>query len=893
MRIGHVLIVGIAGLALRADAQPPKQPQPAPKPAPKTPAPKPPAPKPPAPEPVPETLLERHAIPPYQPSPPRFAVAPFLNQSTTKSLEWLIAGAPFEIDEKTENVLGLEPTGGPRVVGTPFDSEDPSLIAAYAKQRDATYVIAGWVSQRSAQLRLAITLWKVTNGTPVAVAEVKRTGDIGTYHHMLGDALAEAWGKAGVAIDAQHAERLARPLSANLYPVELMGRGLGYLTGAIDGKVDLKAAEHDLERAVFIDPKMFEGQRLAGELYLAQGDDKKATAKFNYATDLAPDDLASLRAAATAARAAGKHELARQMFERIVAKKPWDLDARYELGAAMWALGDAENAEKQLVQVTAQRPDHLAARHVLVLIHASRNDTAKLVAELQAIAVRAPGDLEVKADLASAYGAIGNWKDATDQLELIAAARTPDLALLVRIGDGHRKAGDLDAALAWYGKAQRLAPLSSLPGYTSAQALYDAGRLAEANRFYTNLQKYSYDLGAAEEALGAIALRQNRPDDAAWYLRRAAHDAPRNLIARRALIAAELARRDHATALTQLEPALAAWPSDGPLHYLAGVAHAMADEKEEARAELVTAIADAPDEQPPRAALSALDAGGQVVLSFKPDLVRPWGDAEALQAALDRYAVTSTQMATTRVQYQTEVLGMLGALGEGPLARAKAGAGRTCPVGDVAPVWAAAQKELARYQRLGVDLEADYRFVMRHDEVGATAGLLPNARQQSRGGEEVVQAGACGRRRAARRVAPRARPRAARGRLQRSAARGRGGRSGALQGHPGGHAGSGARARAAATQAARDVLRRQHALRGSGGRLDRRLADRPGRARPPECARGGRWGPDAVLADARRRAVWRSRHAAPGVPARWLERDDALPEVRERRDDRTTERRND
>ena len=43
-------------------------------------------------------------------------------------------------------------------------------------------------------------------------------------------------------------------------------------------------------------------------------------------------------------------------------------------------------------------------------------------------------------------------------------------------------------------------------------------------------------------------------------------------------------------------------------------------------------------------------------------------------------------------------------------------------------MWASGQQELQRYLRLGVDLEADARFLLRHDDVGATAGLLPNLR---------------------------------------------------------------------------------------------------------------------------------------------------------------------
>ncbi|HZJ65661.1 MAG TPA: hypothetical protein VFD36_19260, partial [Kofleriaceae bacterium] len=52
------------------------------------------------------------------------------------------------------------------------------------------------------------------------------------------------------------------------------------------------------------------------------------------------------------------------------------------------------------------------------------------------------------------------------------------------------------------------------------------------------------------------------------------------------------------------------------------------------------------------------------------------------------------------------------------------------PISRVAGGWAAAQRELATSTRLGVDLEATWRFIARHDEAGATAALLPNTRTQ-------------------------------------------------------------------------------------------------------------------------------------------------------------------
>lgn len=697
-------------------------------------------------------------MPAWTPPPPRFAVAPFENHANVRAFDWLVAGAPFEISEKTEAVLGLEPTGGAPHVGGAAVEPEVGPVAALAAAHGAAFVITGWVDRPNWQLRIDLMLWKVDAGSAVVAAEAQRTGDVKAYHQLLGEALGEVWSRgAGIAIDEARGRALQRPLAGDLYAVNLMGRGLGHLVGALppttplparpppaaggppagppDSQVDLRAAEHDLERAVFIDPKCFEAQRLLGEVYLAAapGDPRaaaRALGKFNYANDLAPDDIASLRAAAAGAAQTGKHEVALDLFRRLVTRRPWDLDARYELGAALWHTGDPAGAQKQLEQVTAHRPDHLAARRVLVLIHASRSDTPRLVAELEAIAARAPDDLETKADLASAYGALARWDKAIAALEAIVRVRSGDLALHVRIGDAYRRRGDLDGALAWYARAGKLAPESSWPGFAAAQALFDAGRLAEAGRAYIALQRYRDDLPAAEHALGVIALVQHRPDDAAWYLRRAAKEAPRNPVTWRALIAAELARKDAFTAARDAAAALPSWPRDAELHYLAGVSHAMLDDRAQARRELAAAATDDPALAAARAALGALDAGGAVALQFTPELVRPWGDAEALGQALDRHAAVLQSLAQARARYQRELLGLLGALNRGPLAPARPEPVRRCPVAQLAGSWASAQRELDAIVRLGAELEATWRFIARHDEAGATAGLLPNARTQ-------------------------------------------------------------------------------------------------------------------------------------------------------------------
>jgi len=58
---------------------------------------------------------------------------------------------------------------------------------------------------------------------------------------------------------------------------------------------------------------------------------------------------------------------------------------------------------------------------------------------------------------------------------------------------------------------------------------------------------------------------------------------------------------------------------------------------------------------------------------------------------------------------------------------------KTCPLSQITKPWDVAQKALKRYVELGVELEKSYRYIARHDEVGMTASLLPNARTQVAG----------------------------------------------------------------------------------------------------------------------------------------------------------------
>jgi tetratricopeptide (TPR) repeat protein len=669
--------------------------------------------------------------------PDRFAVMAFENHTAHDSLDYLVAGAPFALAEKVEDAIGLVPAYGPLVVSPPLVPGMAKTVAPFAAERDATWVFTGWFERPSWQLRIVVELWKIEGGVATEVGQAERTGPFEQLHQFLGQIIEELAPIGGWRITDAGKIALAYQPSVDLYPFTLFGRGLGHLVGVLDGGTpNPKAALHDLERATFIDPKLVEAQRVLGEVLATQPEPRaavRAAGKFSYAIDLRPAYAPGLRAAADAARAAGKDEIALDLYRRLIARRPWDLDARFRLGEALWKTGDPKRAVIELERVAGRRPDDLATRRVLALIHAERGETEALVAELEEIAARAPADLDVKLDLAAAYAALARWEPALAAYTAVATARPGDVGLAKRIGDVERWRGDTKAADDWYRRARELAPDDPRAYFAAAASYLERGDLAEALRTLNAAQRFKEYLGATYHALGVVQLRLGDASEAVWYLRRAARLQPRRRSTRVGVIAAELIRRDKLAAERQLAFALAAWPDDADLAYLAGALASLRDDPREARALVAKALALDPKHIPAKTALSTLDLGGEIEVSLVPSIDLPFGDARELANAIDRFGGVDGSLAVMRSEIQQLSLQILTRFGEGPMKKKPPKGQRSsrrgsCPIADVVRPWRAAETALAAYNRIGVELDDLHRYLARHDALGDGANLLPDQR---------------------------------------------------------------------------------------------------------------------------------------------------------------------
>jgi tetratricopeptide (TPR) repeat protein len=696
--------------------------------------------------------------------PDRFAVMAFENHTNVRALDWVTTGPPLALAEKIEQHVGLIPAydawvipPGPVIDGTPEN------VARFGAAKDARWVWTGWVERPNWLMRLVITLWRIDVGPtgPVAtkIGDVDQTGQFSDVHVMSGLAAARLLDKAGYTLGDTQRAGLQTNASKDLYAFTLAARGVAHVRGTL-GVINPKLAEHDLERAVFIEPTMAVAQRLVGQLYLEypfatmtrEPTDPRertrainraaarAAGKFAYAVDLSPQYVAAVRASAEAARAAQKHDIARELLERVVRLRAWDLDARVELAEAMWKIGDGGGAIRELERVLRRRPDDLGARRMIALVHSDRGDVLALVGALEEIARRAPDDMDVRMDLGAAYGALGRWDDARAAYLVVAAARPSDPTVMKLLGDVERRRADYTAAAAWYGRMEKAAPDDPRPPFLIGLAWLDGGQVEKAHKAFIRAQKFREFVGEAFAALGAVQYRAHRYDEALWYLRRAAQRRPHRGESRLALARVLIRKQQGAAAVSQAQAARTLGIEGPEPRYLEALGRAVDGDLDGARVAIKQAVdaAEGGDAQAlatVRAAQAALDRGVVPDLEGDVPVDVPFGDGDAFERAIDRFQAAEKQLAEVRKALDTQYLTALAALGEGPgkdLSKAARNRPwkRVCPIVAVGKPWVAARRLERELLRRGLVLEQAWRAVDVLDGLGESAALTPDYRRR-------------------------------------------------------------------------------------------------------------------------------------------------------------------
>lgn len=116
------------------------------------------------------------------------------------------------------------------------------------------------------------------------------------------------------------------------------------------------AAQQELESLEREAPHTFDAQELLGLVYSAEGQDDKATPRFEEAVRLKPDSGAARNNLATNLARVGKVRLAEEEFKKVVELEPGSYDANHNLGEFYVAEGDVAAAIPYLQKAQTANP---------------------------------------------------------------------------------------------------------------------------------------------------------------------------------------------------------------------------------------------------------------------------------------------------------------------------------------------------------------------------------------------------------------------------------------------------------------------------------------------------------------------------------------------------------
>lgn len=509
--------------------------------------------------------------------PDGFLVAPFVNSTKVKQLDWMATALPVLLAEKLEEHPGLRPVYGPRVLeandafGTP---EAEEKLAKRADVAGARYVLTGTFARPNWKSEITLQLWEVIDfeGKPTLkkLGESTSVKERNQLFEQLDDGLAQLVAEAHFQLDGETLARLRRRPTKDLYAFTLYGRGIGMALG-IGGPKELDKAEKTLKKVNLIDPKFAAAHRYLGVVHLEQNQPKKALSQYAYALDLDPNYFSALRGLVRMYRLEGNAKRAQELAERALAVRPHDLVVRTILGELLWEAGQLDEAQVHLERVVEVEPRNVTARRTLALIYAAKGETANLAAELERVQQLAPDDVDVRLDLGSAYQRMGVFDRAIAAYEEVIKKQPKNAQAYKQLGDCFRARKDYDKAIAAYQKMLRLVPEDPRPYFLLGAAYVDGGYDTKAENVFGDALQFKRYTGEAWTNLGAIAYRRGDLAKANWYLSRAVSRVPNRPKAHYNYALVLSAKKERDRALDELRIAGDLDDNDPEPRYLSGV----------------------------------------------------------------------------------------------------------------------------------------------------------------------------------------------------------------------------------------------------------------------------------------------------------------------------------
>ena len=200
--------------------------------------------------------------------------------------------------------------------------------------------------------------------------------------------------------------------------------------------------------------------------------------------------------------------------------------------ARHYAARDLRQAARVCVEMIRDNPHHFDALHLLGVICTNQGQHAGGVSYLLRAAALRPDDGRLQANLGAAYGAVQRFDKAVEAYRQAAARSYRDAGVLNNLGLALQGLDRQDEAIETFRAAIEIDPVNNPVFYNLARAKMAAGRLADAEADFRQLQaRLPPDtpvdrIREASNELARVVTDQGRPEGALQILRDGAAEHP-------------------------------------------------------------------------------------------------------------------------------------------------------------------------------------------------------------------------------------------------------------------------------------------------------------------------------------------------------------------------------
>jgi tetratricopeptide (TPR) repeat protein len=315
-----------------------------------------------------------------------------------------------------------------------------------------------------------------------------------------------------------------------------------------------------------------------------RGDSQTAIQAFRKALATDPAMVEAHVALGEALAASGQMDAAIEEDSKALALAPENSAARTNLGLAYFRKGDTLHAREQLETLHAARPTDVPAAVLLGYVYIKLGRAAEVVDLLKPLEPGHESNMDLEYVLAFSMIQSGNDKEGDPRMERVAQAKHSASAYVIA-GSAHLSRSQMADARTDLTAALKIDP--SIPGLSTmiGQAEYGLGNMAAATAaFQVGLRADPRDFNANLD-LGAIRLKENKPDEARPLLELALELQPTVPLARLEMAKLDELSGRYADAVVLLEALVKAEPDWMDPHWDLANAYYELNRPEEGRRE--------------------------------------------------------------------------------------------------------------------------------------------------------------------------------------------------------------------------------------------------------------------------------------------------------------------